>query len=50
MSLKWLHYEIAFVNWLMQKTGSKSADNYGVVTTVKNILIEKRQKDIFHSF
>ena len=38
MSLKWLYYEIAFINWLMREAGSKSADNYGVVTTVENIL------------
>ena len=38
MSLKWLYYEITFINWLMREAGSKSADNYGVVTTVKNIL------------
>ena len=38
MSLKWLYYEIAFINWLMREAGSKSADNYGVVTTLKNIL------------
>lgn len=50
MSLKWLHNEIAFVNWLMREAGSKSADNYRAVTTVKNTLIEKRQKHVFHSF
>ena len=38
MSLKWLYYEITFINLLMREAGSKSADNYGVVTTVKNIL------------
>lgn len=50
MSLKWLHYEIAFVNWLMREAGSKSADNYRVMTTVKNTLIEKRQKLVFIVF
>lgn len=49
MSLKWLHYEIAFVNWLMREAGSKSTDYYRVVTTVKNTLIQKRQKLVFHS-
>lgn len=45
-----MHYEIAFVNWLMKKAGSKSAGNYGVVATVKNTLIEKRKKHIFIVF
>lgn len=44
MRMKWLHYEIAFVNWLMKKAGSKSAGNNGVMATVKNTLIEKEKK------
>lgn len=50
MRMKWLHYEIAFVNWLMKKAGSKSAGNNGVMATVKNTLIEKEKKTRFHSF
>lgn len=50
MSLKWLHYQIAFVNWLMKEAGSKSAGNYRSMTTVKNTVIEKRQKYVFIVF
>lgn len=50
MSLKWLRYQIASVNWLMREAGSKSADNYRIVTTVKNTSIKRRQKYAFTVF
>lgn len=34
----------------MKEAGSKSADNYRIMTTVKNTEIEKRQKYVFIVF
>lgn len=41
MSLNWLNYEKAFVNWLMRETGRQVADDKGTMTITKSMLIEK---------